>query len=242
MKIAAAQIDSRLGHASQNALGHLKLVDLAAKHNANMVVFPEMSLTGYEPSVAAQFAVAPDDSVFETLQAASNKHSITIVVGAPLLCDGLPQISAFIIEPRCFIRVYSKHYLHSDEKPYFSPGQSLHSLVTQDPSVALAICYELSVKQHAEAAFASGACVYVASVSKTETGVCAAGRRLSWVAQNYSAISVMANGVSGDGDASCSGRSAAWGRSGNLIASLDSTSEAVLVVDSMTEEWLIATL
>ncbi|MEP3478872.1 MAG: carbon-nitrogen hydrolase family protein [Fuerstiella sp.] len=240
MKIAAAQISSSIGHPSQNVSSHLKLVDLAAKHNAALVVFPELSLTGYEPSLATKFAVAKDDCVFDALQNSSDVNAVTIVAGAPLQCDGLPQIAAFIIAPCRPIRVYSKYYLHSDEEPYFSPGCCSDSLISTDPGVSLAICYELSVQQHAQAAIDAGASVYAASVWKTTSGIRTASERLSWIARNDSVNVLMANGASRKGTAECAGGSAAWSRNGDLIASLDSTSEAVLVMDSVSEDFVIA--
>lgn len=242
MKIAAAQMRSCVGHASQNINRHLELIDLAVEHGADLVVFPELSLTGYEPSRAAEFAVTADDLGFAALQTASDVNAVTIVAGAPLKCLGLPQVSAFIFEPKIASRVYSKQFLHSDEIQYFAPGESADSLICKDPVVSLAICYELSVGRHAETAFAFGASVYLASVAKTQVGVRLASERLSSIAKRHSALVIMANGADEQKAAGCTGGSAAWGRDGNLIASLDRTAEAVVVVDDTTEQAVVATL
>ena len=47
MKIAAAQISSVLGNLEKNIEHHLKYCDEAIKNKTDMIVFPELSLTGY---------------------------------------------------------------------------------------------------------------------------------------------------------------------------------------------------
>ena len=55
--IAAAQSSSTKGDIAGNLRRHARLVALAKEHGADAVVFPELSLTGYEPTIAAQTAM-----------------------------------------------------------------------------------------------------------------------------------------------------------------------------------------
>lgn len=236
MRIAAAQTRPRVGDIQQNVDRHLELIRLAAVHRCDLVVFPELSLTGYEPRRAFELAIDEDDKVLKTFQDASDKDSITVVAGAPTKCAKLPYLSALIFQPNRAARVYSKQSLHADEVPYFRAGDTTDSLISRDPVVALAICFELSVPQHSEAAFILGASVYAASVAKTATGTTSAGKRLAEIAKKHSAVVLMSNSLGIQDSHNCAGSSAAWGRQGNLLACLDSTTEAVLIVDDVTEE------
>lgn len=242
MKIAAAQIRPRIGEVHLNLARHLELISLAVEHQADLILFPELSLTGYEPGRAEELAVTSDAVSLAELQAASDKKGVTIVAGAPWKCSGLPRISALIFRPDQTHRMYSKRCLHEDEISYFAPGSNPDSVIHLDPVVSLAICYELSVKQHAEAAFAQGASVYLASVAKTAAGVVSAGERLSEIAVRHSALVMISNSVGEQDGSECAGGSAAWSRDGRLIAALDSTTEGVLVVDEASEEPVIALL
>ena len=47
LKIALAQINTRLGDVQANLEKHLALADQARKAGADLLVFPELSLTGY---------------------------------------------------------------------------------------------------------------------------------------------------------------------------------------------------
>ena len=55
--IAAAQSSSVKGDIEENIRRHCEIAALADSHGAHVIVFPELSLTGYEPTVAAELAV-----------------------------------------------------------------------------------------------------------------------------------------------------------------------------------------
>ncbi|MFP3854353.1 MAG: nitrilase-related carbon-nitrogen hydrolase [Anaerolineales bacterium] len=81
-KIALAQIDTRLGEVEANLGKHLDMAKQAAGQDADLLVFPELSLTGYSlkdlvPRVARQ--PEPEDPVFGPLLEASEE--IDLVVG-----------------------------------------------------------------------------------------------------------------------------------------------------------------
>jgi NAD+ synthase (glutamine-hydrolysing) len=59
LRIALAQIDTKLGDVEVNLEKHLELIDAAQSENSHLIVFPELSLTGYylqdlTPTVARQ--------------------------------------------------------------------------------------------------------------------------------------------------------------------------------------------
>ena len=66
LTLALAQINTRLGDVDANLEKHLTFVDEAARSGADLLVFPELSLTGYVlQDLASQVAhrAAPDDPI-----------------------------------------------------------------------------------------------------------------------------------------------------------------------------------
>lgn len=56
MKICVAQTRPIKGEIDKNIEIHKKFIDLATSKGANMIFFPELSLTGYEPKLAKHLA------------------------------------------------------------------------------------------------------------------------------------------------------------------------------------------
>jgi predicted amidohydrolase len=242
MKIAVAQSRPIVGAVEGNLAGHQSLVDCAVRNGASLVVFPELSLTGYEPRLAASLAKMPDDRCFACLQATADQCEVSIAVGVPTHGRRLPRISTLVFRPASETRVYSKQYLHADERPFFEPGPKADGLIHADPTVALAICYELSIPIHSRRAIESGATVYIASVAKTARGVCDAHQILSQVTREYSIVAMMANCVGLLDGAECVGGSSAWSRKGNHLMQLQANDEGVIVLDYETEDVVTAIL
>ena len=238
MKIAVAQIRPSVGAIQNNIVRHEALIGLAVQHGASLLVFPELSLTGYESERAAEFACFADDSRIAGFQLQADQNRISIGVGVPLRTNGRPQISTVLFRPLQGSLIYSKRYLHADEELYFDRGLDDNTMIHSSPKIALAICYELSVPQHAQMAFDAGATVYVASVAKTESGMESASERLASIARDNSALVMMSNCLGVFDGAECVGYSAAWDRNGELIAQLDSQSEGVIVLDN-DSDWVV---
>ena len=116
------------------------------------------------------------------------------------------------------------------------PGPATPGLLATTPTVALAICYELSVPAHAEDAFAAGADVYVASVAKTQDGIAKGMSRLSEIARQYSAPTLLANCLGLADGMLCVGNSAAWRNDGSLACQLDDQNEGMILFDTQSQE------
>ena len=242
MRIAAAQSRPAAGPVESNLAGHHRLIDIAVQNGAGLVVFPELSLTGYEPRMAARVARMPGDACFRLLQTTVDQRGVTIAVGVPTPGHRLPRISTLILRPASEIQVYSKQFLHADEEPFFERGSASDAVIQPNPCVALAICYELSVPLHAQRAMEAGASIYIASVAKTDQGVEIAGKRLSDIARKHSAVTMMANCLGLLDGVRCAGGSSVWDRKGRLLTQLDEEQEGIIVLDLVTEEVVTSTL
>jgi predicted amidohydrolase len=236
MKICVAQVRPVKGEITRNIENHKALIDLAVARRADTIIFPELSLTGYEPTLAKDLVTSQDDSRFDVFQKISDAHQITIGVGAPTRNHSGICISMVLFQPHEVRQTYSKKYIHADEEPFFVSGQSFTGLIGRESSIALAICYELSIPQHSEDAFERGARIYVASVAKSARGAEKASKELSDIARRYSMITLMSNCLGYCDDFESAGQSAIWNREGLLLGQLDDANEGILVVDTETME------
>lgn len=236
MRICVAQTRPIRGDIPGNIENHKKLIDLAVAHGADTVIFPELSLTGYEPTLAKALAVNQDDCRFDDFQTIADSQRITIGVGAPTKSKGHTCISTIIFQPHQVSQLYSKQYLHVDEEPFFIGGQRPPGLLSVKTNVALAICYELSVPAHAQQAFAGGADIYVASVAKSADGVEQACKRLADIARTYAMTVLMSNCIGPSDNFVSAGKTAVWNDKGLLLEQLDDTQEGILVFDTTSQK------
>lgn len=236
MKICVAQTRPLKGDIRSNIDIHKKMISKAVANGTDMIIFPELSLTGYEPRLAKDLATDQDDARLDDFQKISNTNSITIGVGIPTKSNDGLHISMILFQPGQSRQVYSKKYLHPDEDPFFVPGANLTGLKIDNVNTALAICYELSIPEHAENAFKNGAQVYIASVAKTASGVEKAEKSLSEIARKYSCPVLMSNSVGPSDDFIAAGKTSVWNANGHLVAQLDGKNEDLLIYDTITQQ------
>ncbi|MDI3319772.1 carbon-nitrogen hydrolase family protein [Pinibacter soli] len=239
MKISVAQAKPETGNIEKNIAKHLQLIDLA--DGADLIVFPELSLTGYEPAMAAGLATNIDDKRLDAFQKVSDKQRITICVGLPIKNDAGVCISMVIVQPAELRQLYSKTYLHADEEPFFVSHQNDINL-TLSSRITFAICYELSVPEHTTNAFKNGENIYIASVSKTKKGIDKALLTLAGIASTHKATVLLANAIGVEDGAQSAGHSSAWDNKGVLLAQMNEEDEGVIVIDTDTHETVIRKL
>ncbi len=235
MRICVAQTRPIKGNIQGNIDNHITLINLAISVGANVVVFPELSLTGYEPTLAEALAIHQDDSRLDNFQVISNAQKMIIGIGVPTRNHTGICISMVLFQPHQARQTYSKKYLHSDEEAFFTSGKSFPTLSINKANVAFAICYELSVPEHAEKASTSGADIYIASVAKSAKGVEQAAGRLSEVAQKYSMTVFMSNCIGPCDDFESGGKTSVWNHHGVLLKQLDDIHEGIIIYDTETQ-------
>lgn len=119
MKICIAQTKPIKGDIDSNIAAHLKMTDIAVLLSTDLIVFPELSLTGYEPLLSEGLATIATDKSLEVFQKVSDTKGIIICVGLPTRGDLGIHISMAIFQPYQAPLTNSKQYLHSDELPIF---------------------------------------------------------------------------------------------------------------------------
>jgi predicted amidohydrolase len=144
--LALAQINTHLGDLPANLEKHLALIEQARSAGADLVVFPELSLTGYVlQDLVSTVAIRPtaSDAVFRALLEAS--QDIDIVVG---FVDEDRRSRFYIagayLSRREILHVHHKVYLPTyglfDEGRFFAWGDSVKAFDTRFGRMGLLIC------------------------------------------------------------------------------------------------------
>src|SRR4051794_21629703 len=119
MKICAVQFQPHAGDIEANTIEHVRYIDLAAAHRADLIFFPELSLTGYEPTSAKALATTKTDPRLDVFQECSTSMRLIIGIGLPVrVADGI-RIGMVWFTPDAPRREYAKQQLHDDELPFF---------------------------------------------------------------------------------------------------------------------------
>jgi predicted amidohydrolase len=194
MIIAAAQTKPQRFDINSNLLDHYKMIDLTADNDARLIIFPEMSLTGYEREKASEMAFSVDDSRLAELTKMAAEKNMIIIAGAPLRIENRLYIGAFILKPDQSVSVYTKQFLHDGEELYFKSSLDFNPVIELNSErLCLAICADISNPIHAENAHKSGATIYMSGIFYTPKGIPEAYQTLSGYAKKYSMNILMSN-------------------------------------------------
>ncbi|MEH1124312.1 carbon-nitrogen hydrolase family protein [Micromonospora sp. CPCC 206061] len=141
-----------------NAAAHADVVRAA---RARVVVFPELSLTGYELDAPA---ITADDPRLAPIVEACADTGATALVGAPVQGEAGREHIALLSVDRDGARVaYRKAHVHDSEER-FSPGDGPAVIEVDGWRLGLAICRDTAFAEHDAATAALGMDVYVAAV------------------------------------------------------------------------------
>jgi len=194
-----------------NAIVHAAAIRAAA---ARVVVFPELSLTGYEPAAPL---LATDDPRLAPLIAACAATDTIALVGAPI--DG-PHIATLAIDGDGVRVAYRKMYPHSTGEERFRPGPGPEVLEVDGWRLGLAICRDTGVAEHAAATAELGIDAYVAGIADEPAAdevMAERARRIGAEHGVWVAFSSFA-GPTGGGFAETAGRSGIWTPDGMVAA------------------------
>ncbi len=146
LNLSLAQIATKLGDVQANLDKHLEFIKRARAQKADLIVFPELSLTGYVlqdlvPTVAHR--AVSDDPIFHPLLRAS--QDVDLVVG---FVDEDERhrfyIAAAYLSAGQVLHIHRKLYLPTyalfDEGRFFTPGDSVRAFDTRFGRVGMLVC------------------------------------------------------------------------------------------------------
>jgi predicted amidohydrolase len=148
LRVALAQMAPVLGNVGQNLAQHLALMDQAAAQGAQLILFPELSLTGYYVrDLVAELACrpSPDDPYFGALLAKTAEHQLEAIIG---FIEEDPRgrfyIAAAYLSRGAVLHVHRKVYLPTytifDDGRYFAAGDTAQAFDTPYGRFGMLIC------------------------------------------------------------------------------------------------------
>jgi predicted amidohydrolase len=155
LTLAVAQPACTALDVSANVVAHAVLIRAAA---ARVVVFPELSLTGYE--LRADL-LDPTDPRLSPLVGACALTGATALVGAPVAG---PYIAMLAVDRNGVRVVYRKTHPAGDESPRFRAGLEPAVLTVNGWRLGLGICRDTGVPEHVAATAALGVDAYLAGL------------------------------------------------------------------------------
>lgn len=198
-----------------NARAHAQAVRAA---RARVVVFPELSLTGYELDAPA---VATDDPRLAQLEVACAETGSIALVGAPVADQrGRAYVAMLAVDGTRTTVAYRKMWLGTAELERFSPGEEPGSLEVDGWRLGLAICKDTGVASHSTDTAALGIDAYVAGTVKAASEAPTQARRARRIATEHGVWVAVASfaGPTGGGFEHTAGGSSIRDATGEIVA------------------------
>ncbi len=146
MRLALCQIDTILGDFEKNMRKATHYVDKAIQEKCELVVFPELALSGYNlRDLVVDVSVEVNSGRFDELK--SRSGAIDIVIGYPERDGGYFYNSAVYFSAGEVFYNYRKNYLPDygmfEEGRYFAPGSGIETLKRPYGRCTLLICEDM---------------------------------------------------------------------------------------------------
>ena len=242
LRVVMAQLNFLVGDIPGNTDLIIKAIRKAEDdHQADIVVFPELCLTGYPPE---DLLLRPslDIRISEAIDRLQNEqfHS-AIVIGAPVRDGALLYNAAIVIQNGAVTGRYFKrfppNYQVFDEKRYFAEGNSTLIVTVHGVPVGIAVCEDLWANGPVEGSAAAGARLILSlNASPYDTGKQARRKSLLERKARENRISIVyTNLVGGQDELVFDGGSMVFDPSGALAVEVPQFSEGLFAVDFLCD-------
>ena len=245
MKIGICQINPTVGAINKNKKLILENYDRSVSLGAELVVFPELAITGYPPQdllLREQFLTNTENALDEIVKCASTP----MILGSTLVENSHLFNCSFLCENGKIVGHYKKILLPTydvfDEDRYFKSGSETSvfelTISGQSKRIGLQICEDLwdhnYSKDLAESIKETGADIII-NISASPFGddrLTERSKLIKAKAQKTSLPFVYCNMVGSQDELIFDGQSLVYGQDGNLIAKGKAFEEDLLIVDS----------
>ncbi|MCK7549853.1 NAD+ synthase [Marinobacter koreensis] len=242
LRVIMAQLDFLVGDIPGNTQLVIESTQRAIReHQADIVVFPELCITGYPPE---DLLLRPslDVRVAEAMESLKEARlGAAIVIGVPLRHNGLLFNSAVVIEGGEIIGRYFKrfppNYQVFDEKRYFAEGSEVLMLDIRGVPVGITVCEDIWKDGPVEDCAAAGARL-VLNLNASPYDIDKQARRkalLERKARENSVSIVYVNLVGGQDELVFDGGSMVYDHSGVLAVEAPQFSEGLYPVEFLWE-------
>jgi predicted amidohydrolase len=213
--VAVAQPRCVAHDVARNAVTHATAVRAAG---ARVVVFPELSLTGYELDAPA---ITVEDARLSPIVEACAEAGSVALVGAPVDGGaGRSHIAMLAVDGTGASVAYLKMWLATAEARRFTPGDTPAALEIDGWRLGLAICKDTGIPQHRSDTAALGIDAYVAATLMFPNEAAEQDERARRIATDHQVWVAMASfaGSTGGGYAESAGGSGIWASDGVALA------------------------
>jgi len=237
MRLALAQVNVVVGDLDGNRDHIARIVAEARDQSADLVIFPELAITGYPPEdllLRPGFVSAARSSLQQLAQVCTE---ITALVGVPLFEDDLYNCCAVLADGvvRTFYRKrYLPNYGVFDEHRYFAPGRDLLLLRFGNVLVGPTICEDVWEPGPPATDLALAGAQLLVNLSASPFHVGKAEEREEMLvtrARDNACFLAFCNLVGGQDELVFDGHSVVLDDAGEVIARAPGFEEALLVVD-----------
>jgi len=239
---AAAQISAVQGNIEANIAAHMNAMEAAVKEGVEVLVFPELSLTGYELALGGKLQVEISDPIFSPLQAYAAEHNMLTIMGMPIKAvRGNPYIGAVIlggVGPR----FYAKKHVHESEAHYFQSGEDYVITQHKGYNVGIAVCADLTHEDHAVDLKKRGADIYACGALVTEAAFIREETMLQGYASDHNMVVIFSNYSGKNGIYPTAGKSSIWAAGGDLVAQACGNNNELIIAQFCNDNWRTKTL
>lgn len=136
LKVMLAHIPVKIGQPMENAKNHIEQMKSANADNVNLLLFSELSLTGYTCAdlFLTSDLIAESHRAIDSLINESKPLDVIAIVGAPMLINGALYNCAIVIYKGKILGIVPKshipNYRHNYESRYFASGLNLPENIT----------------------------------------------------------------------------------------------------------------
>ena len=146
LRAALAQMNATVGDIEGNAERMAELTGEAREAGAQLVLFPELALTGYPPEDLLLKTHFMTDAAAALEELAASTREIVAVVGFPELADDVYNAAAVLADGQV-VAVYRKMHLPNygvfDEQRYFQAGAEPATFELSGVTLGLTICEDI---------------------------------------------------------------------------------------------------
>lgn len=154
-RVMIAQLDPAHGDVDANRDTVESTLDRARAQDADLVVFPELFLTGYHIDEAPKALTEEATAALEQLEPQTD--DLLAIVGAPTASEGALYNSAVLFDDGTRKGTYHKTQLFGSEPEVFTPGEAFPTFETPIGTLGLEICYDVEFPEVARRLALNGA-------------------------------------------------------------------------------------
>lgn len=141
LRLAMVQMSSVVGNIDDNFERMLKYIDMAAEKGADIICFPEASLTGYSTSFTESDTLRSDCSYIETIGDLAHSKNMVIVFGFMERAALLTYMTQAVV-CRNGTMLYRKTHLGSREERCFTRGDEISVITSNSAVIGVHLCWE----------------------------------------------------------------------------------------------------